>query len=117
VIIPEVQARLDRSDPELRPTFILSSEEGLDIQLPADVPTASPRFEAALQGTRGERLDEEMRLFYVAVTRAEHSVVLVGSGSMQPKPPESAYYSWKDEVLRARPALQRAGARFGGSSG
>jgi DNA helicase-2/ATP-dependent DNA helicase PcrA len=113
VIIPELQAPLDRSgDPELQPTFLISPEDGLDIQLPAPVRTASPRFEAALHQDRHERIEEEMRTFYVAVTRAEQSVLMVGSGPPYANSSDSRYYSWKDEVLQARTALEGVGAVF-----
>jgi ATP-dependent exoDNAse (exonuclease V) beta subunit len=51
-----------------------------------------------------------MRIPYVAVTRAQHAVVLVGSGGRQQHNPGDDYYSWKDEIRRAWPDLRPLGA-------
>ena len=54
------------------------------------------------------RLDEELRILYVAVRRAQLAVVLVGGTNFNPKPKGAQYYCWRDEVDRARGALGAA---------
>jgi DNA helicase-2/ATP-dependent DNA helicase PcrA len=109
VVIPEVQAALVRAD--LDPMFLLS-DDGLDLDLAGvGLATASPRFQAVLHARRGARMEEEMRVFYVAVTRAQHAVVFVGTKGGSTNAPGDDYYSWKDELRRAWPALKPLGAR------
>jgi ATP-dependent exoDNAse (exonuclease V) beta subunit len=108
VIIPEVQAPL--THPEFDPEFLLT-DQGLDLDLNrAGLSSASPSFPAFLAASRGARLEEEMRILYVAVTRAQHAVVLVGSGGRQQNNPGDDFYSWKDEIRRAWPDLRTLGA-------
>jgi DNA helicase-2/ATP-dependent DNA helicase PcrA len=110
VLIPEVQSPL--THPELDPEFLLT-DAGLDLNLSrAGLSTASPNFAAFLASSRDARLEEEMRVFYVAVTRAQHAVVFVGSGGKQHNSPGDDFYSWKDEIRRAWPDLQSLGAQF-----
>lgn len=89
-----------------QPEFFVSADEGLDLNL-ASVPatTASPRWDTRLQEHRGERLNEEFRLLYVAITRAQHSAILIG-GETTHNQPSSPYYCWRDEVLPAVRALR-----------
>jgi ATP-dependent exoDNAse (exonuclease V) beta subunit len=56
---------------------------------------------ATLQASRAARLEEEMRVFYVAVTRAQHAVTFVGTKGGSTNAPGDDYYSWKDELRRA----------------
>jgi ATP-dependent exoDNAse (exonuclease V) beta subunit len=99
------------------PDFILEeagsdrSQAYLDINLRrvGGESTASPRWDQRLRRVRKQDVEEQFRLLYVAVTRAKQSVVLVG-GSGEMSSGESV--TWSDEVLRARPALQAAGAVF-----
>ena len=108
VIIPEVQRPITAGPP---PTFVVD-ERGLDIQVfPEDSgrDSRSPGFLAAIPHRRQYDLDEAMRLLYVAVTRATHSVVLVGSGRAKPLQPGSNYYGWLDEILDARSVLETLG--------
>jgi ATP-dependent exoDNAse (exonuclease V) beta subunit len=67
----------------------------------------------ALPAQRRATLEEEMRLLYVAVTRAENAVLFVGSGprGAPPNPPESDYYAWRDEIRRAWRSLSSLGAQ------
>jgi DNA helicase-2/ATP-dependent DNA helicase PcrA len=111
VIIPEVQVALGSEYRD--PSFLLLEDGGLDIELPIDgVDTRSRRFAAELAANRQARIEEEMRIFYVAVTRAQCAVIFIGSGKAQPNPPDSDWYSWRDELLRARQALEQNGAVF-----
>ncbi|TNE88685.1 MAG: ATP-dependent helicase, partial [Deltaproteobacteria bacterium] len=110
VIIPEVQRPLTAGPP---PLFSVGAG-GLDVQVfPEDGvrDSRTARFFADQPARRRHELDEAIRLLYVAVTRATHSVVLVGSGRTEPQEADSPYYAWLDEVLRARPALEALGAR------
>lgn len=111
VIIPEVQAPLIH--PERDPVFLLSND-GLDLNLSeVGLSTMSPRFRTVLQASRGARLEEEMRVFYVAVTRAQHAVTFVGTRGGPPNGPGDDFYSWKDEIRRAWAQLQALGAVVG----
>lgn len=86
------------------PEFFVSASEGLDIKLQSvSADTASPRWSERLEEHREERLREEYRLLYVAITRAQHSVILIGGESLKHNQPSSPFYCWRDEVL---PALQ-----------
>jgi ATP-dependent exoDNAse (exonuclease V) beta subunit len=109
VIIPEVRAPLN--NPEHLPEYLLT-DAGLDLNLTrAGLATASPHFAAFLANSQQARLEEEMRILYVAVTRAQHAVVFVGSGRRETNDPDSDFYSWKDELRRAWPALAPLGAQ------
>lgn len=108
VVIPEVQRPITAGPP---PTFVVD-DRGLDIQVfPEDSgrDSRTSDFVAAIPQRRQHDLDEAMRLLYVAVTRATHSVVLVGSGRERPLQPGSEYYGWLDEILDARGALEALG--------
>ena len=59
-----------------------------------------------------DRLEEEMRLLYVALTRTKEIAVLIGAGSGRPNERGHRYYSWQDEVLHARDTLRAVGAHF-----
>lgn len=111
VIIPEVQARLYNEWKE--PKFLITPDCGLDMDLRSyGVRTISPRWSQLLASDRSARVEEEMRIFYVGVTRAEHTIILVGSSSTATNPPDSDFYSWRDEIMRARSKLKLLGAVF-----
>lgn len=112
VAIPDVHSPVRRDNQE--PTFLVVPGHGLDVALPVvnDLDTRTNRFDGFLQQARQAAVEEEMRIFYVAVTRAQHGVILVGNARLRPNPPTDSYYSWKDEVVRARPELEAAGAHF-----
>lgn len=108
VIIP------DARDPVVRrtkPSFLLHEHHGLDVQASPDLVTTTTRFNEELDLGRDLERQEAMRLLYVAVTRATHAVVLVGHGGLKIGRP-GCWWSWQDEVLTARPELEKAGARF-----
>lgn len=118
VVIPEIQRDLvqDWATPEM----IFTTEHGLDISVYGErdgVPdTRSHSFRNILDAERTRDIEEEMRVFYVGVTRAQHTVMLIGDGNAQPNYVnddafEGAYpgvdeYAWQDEVLRARQSLE-----------
>lgn len=111
VIIPEVQALLIKPEP---PPFLIGEEFGLELNLQKwGAQTCSSQYGKRLAQRQEEIVEEEMRIFYVAITRAQHAVVLVASGS--PRPAGSIeYISWKSEVLRAwnnlpQQSIQRVG--------
>ncbi|MCW3052998.1 MAG: Exodeoxyribonuclease beta chain, partial [Chthonomonadales bacterium] len=114
VIIPEVQARL--LNPNNDPDHLIIPGYGLDVNLPNgnDVNTQSPRFQIELNNHLSQRLKEEMRIFYVATTRAQHAVYLIGSQVIPGRvnPTGTEWYSWQDEVMRARGALANLGTAF-----
>ena len=114
VIIPDVHSPLLHPDND--PDFLVIPGWGLDIALPTgtSLDTRSPRFQSELNGIRQRRLREEMRLFYVAVTRAQHAVTLIGTKAQrnQLNDPGDDFYSWQDEVLRARTSLPRKDTDF-----
>jgi DNA helicase-2/ATP-dependent DNA helicase PcrA len=110
VIVPRMARPLN--NPELQPEFLLD-HEGLDLRLEGSSQhTASSAWPGKMAAEATDRREEEMRLFYVAVTRAQHCVMLVGGTDGQPNPPDDQFYAWRDEVYRAQTELERNGARF-----
>jgi len=77
----------------------------LDVDLSeAGLTTKSANFDAVMAASRTSRLQEEMRVFYVAVTRAQHAVAFVVSGQGGvTHPPTHRDYSWADELRRRGP--------------
>lgn len=119
VVIPEIQRDLVRS--WNLPSMILTEDHGLDVSVldanRDEQGTRSNRFREILNSNRAGDVKEEMRVFYVAVTRAQHSVLLIGDDECDPRDvPNDAFegeslsdvnqYSWQDEVLRARSTLE-----------
>lgn len=99
---------------EGQPLFF-ADKDGLDVRLEvrdAVDDVRSPRFDGKVGAEREARIEEEFRLFYVAVTRGQHQVVLVGGSKGPVNPPDSEFYSWRDEVVPARPAITAAGGIF-----
>lgn len=119
VVIPEVQKPMSR-DWEDPPFLVLepgsdsngraSEAGGIEVQL-NNLNATSPRYDEAVRRHRRETENEEKRILYVAITRAEHAAILIGSGQM---PDGSPRYrnSWRDEVLHARENLEAEGAAF-----
>ena len=112
VIVPEVQESLRKEYRE--PNFLLLSDHGLEVRLEGlGITTTSSRYINALQDFRDRQVQEEMRVLYVALTRAQHMVITVGGSGSKVKSPTHEYYSWRDELIRARLALEHLGSRFG----
>ncbi|GEO12624.1 UvrD-helicase domain-containing protein [Microvirga aerophila] len=112
VVIPEIhQNRRGNS----RPSSLVDPDHGLEVSVQgAPIDTLSQGFRRQSAAALQHSLEEEMRLFYVAVTRAEHLVIMFGSDMTDPAPfPPRRTYSWQDEVIRARSTLERLGAWFG----
>jgi ATP-dependent helicase/nuclease subunit A len=112
VVIPGMGRRLDSR--ALDPNLVIDASEAdrppmLDIDLPLrdGSSTKSPRYADRMKATREDRVEELMRLLYVAVTRAQQAVVLIGG---EGDPEASRGVAWRDEVLGARAALEAAGA-------
>ncbi len=106
VIIPEVQSPLDIKAQD--PVFIIEEDWGLDLNLIRwGANTSSANFTKKLNNFRKARIEEEFRIFYVAVTRAKSSVILIGNSI-----DESRSDSWQSEVIKAKQDLIRRGARF-----
>lgn len=111
VVIPELQRPLASSHQE--PRFILDQEHGLDLLLPAKgLDTRSARFRSLMTKRLSRQVAEEMRVFYVAVTRAQTAVALFGSNRSRVNNPDSEFYGWQDEVLRAQGELEQNGGLF-----
>ncbi|MFN8540064.1 MAG: 3'-5' exonuclease [Thermomicrobiales bacterium] len=114
VIIPEIQAPLKREyNP---PNFLITPGYGLDVRLPLrdQRETRSASFNQNLADATRSSVEEAMRIFYVAVTRAQHQVILIGSGRTSPLDPSAPRYAWLDEILRAGSRLRSLGAQLSG---
>lgn len=117
VIIPEIQRPLASDD--YAPWFHVVQDWGLDLRVRVTQPnglafnTASNRFSQTEAANRQAQIEEEMRVFYVAVTRAQHGVVLIGKDpTAPPNAPGSRFYSWRDEIVLVRDKLRGLGARY-----
>ncbi len=83
------------------PWYVIDQQGGLDLSLPtrSQEVTHTAQWPRELADHRQAELREEMRLLYVAVTRAVHQVVFAGDPQRM-NGPNSSYYCWADEVLR-----------------
>lgn len=83
------------------PWYVINQQGGLDLSLPtrSQQVTHTAQWPRELADHREAELREEMRLLYVAVTRAVHQVVFAGDPPRL-NGPASPYYCWADEVLR-----------------
>ncbi|UBV45528.1 UvrD-helicase domain-containing protein (plasmid) [Deinococcus taeanensis] len=118
VILPDLQTDLIRADEKQQRSFVFQTEKhpgdefGLDIK-GAVSGAYAPSFNARSRADEEDRVAEEMRLLYVALTRAEEMVVMVGKNLHQPPVPRrSNRYSWQDEILRHRQDLQDQAVKF-----
>lgn len=112
VVIPGLETN---RHPGRLPDFLIDPKHGLELNLEhADVTTASPAYRERCRRAQKQALSEEMRLFYVAVTRAKRMVVMLGTKPDNP-PPANSYgaHSWQQEVVAAREALKATGVKFG----
>lgn len=108
VLIPEVQKNINQE--ESPHPFLATEELGLEVDFSpprsgSTQPTFSPLFWQIWRQRQSLLIQEEMRIFYVAVTRAQHSVILIGSGRQRPDKIGSKSYAWLDEILQARESL------------
>lgn len=123
VIIPEAQADLVRDNENLQPDYVVQSDLsvvdafGLDINPRlSGVRQARNAFNQRERMGQRDRLEEEMRLLYVALTRTREITVLVGAGQGEPNERGNRYCSWQDEILLARDVLSAVGAQFSSSA-
>lgn len=109
VIIPDIHRKLlnEHQKPEF---FDIERDNwGLDMVLPGGR-GASTRYKEWIDTYQKNLLEEEARVFYVAVTRAQHAVCLLSGGKkLWTNSFPSEWWSWKDEVLSAQTALRRLG--------
>ncbi len=113
VLLPEVQAPVGGRGLS---RFVQDEEDGLDVRLGdlrGVLQTESAAFGGRLRTDQAAALFEEMRIFYVAITRAQNHVVLIGADAdpAEVHKPGDRNYSWQDEVLAAWPELARRGAK------
>lgn len=106
VIIPDVGRRL-LPDDQL-PTFYDRKGWGIDLILPGGHGRSS-KFTQWEDEYRQDFLEEEARILYVAVTRAEHVICMIGHGSRKVSSVGGNNWSWKDEILTAGPAMIKLG--------
>jgi ATP-dependent exoDNAse (exonuclease V) beta subunit len=113
VVIPYLEK--DRKRGTLPPPWLIDPKHGLDIDVTGALPggTWSTAFQQVNARAQQRRLEEEMRLLYVAVTRAKNLVLFLRSDKATPTAMTSSRYTWEDEILHARAALMAAGAKFG----
>lgn len=110
VIIPEVQSPVIGFSGEV--DFVVHPGWGLDVKLPLAPPTQSQRFRELTRRDEHSERAEALRIFYVAVTRAQNCVIFIGAGPREVHPPHDHRYAWKDEIRRAWPALKPLGAEI-----
>lgn len=108
VILPGIEKDRQKKHP---PEFVVDKELGLELNVRELGLTPSTGFQANWQQAQQRLLAEEMRLFYVAVTRARHMVCMFG---VQPQDGGGTSWarSWQNELLAARQEMRQYGARF-----
>lgn len=122
VVIPETGADVLWT-PDDGPDFLVDEVHGLELSIrvgfgDAAFNTRSQAYHAILGERRGSRLAEEMRILYVATTRAKNAVLFTGKGPRDGHPfpgnppTPGAEYAWRDEILNAQASLVRAGAQI-----
>lgn len=93
VIIPEVQKQILGFAGNLA-QFIVGDDDGLDVDLRLKTTSKSPYFDQRTYRDANEERYEAMRVFYVAVTRAQNAIIYVGSSpaesARQPNEPRYA---------------------------
>ncbi|SDE92066.1 Superfamily I DNA or RNA helicase [Fontibacillus panacisegetis] len=109
VIIPNIERPLlnDKQMPEF---FDIDEDNwGLDVCLQGEKGMSS-RYQEWIGKYNQNHLEEEARIFYVAVTRAQHVVCLISGGDyLKQNKIGSNRWSWKDEVLSAYSGLTALG--------
>ena len=76
--------------------------------------TRSPKFAEILAAQRRNQSAEEMRIFYVGITRAKQSLIMLGSNpTISPTITEPQNWnSWQDPIWAAKEVLVDKGAVF-----
>ncbi|MBJ6146297.1 exodeoxyribonuclease V subunit beta [Hymenobacter sp. BT559] len=129
VIVPEAQVPLIAASEEQQPPFLILDKadpktgkppHGLEVKIKikqesADKQeTTSPVYLQSLRLDDDKVRQEEMRILYVAVTRAENAVIFIGDAINSRYRIGHDRYSWQDEILasKTKEALRAVGARF-----
>lgn len=108
VIVPGiVEDRLKSAMPE----FVPHKKHGLELNVKDLGVFPSNALKNEWRAMQQHLLAEEMRLFYVAVTRAKHMVCMFGV-QLEEGDERSATRSWQAEVLAAKEEMTQCGARF-----
>ena len=112
VMLPDAQEEIITETYE--PNLLIESEHGLEVKI-GWKNTRSACFAEILAAQRKNQSEEEMRIFYVALTRAKQSVVILGTDPMQS--PQAGigpqhWNAWQDPIWVARPSLEACGAIF-----
>lgn len=108
VIVPYMERNANTGT---RPKFIVDQEHGLDINLFAnnsEKNTYSNQFDALAQHHTQDLLHEEIRNFYVALTRAELQLLLICGDDSELKD-KNNYYSWQTAYDKACVHAQKQG--------
>ncbi|MGR5485885.1 UvrD-helicase domain-containing protein [Vibrio alfacsensis] len=108
VIVPYMERNANTGT---RPQFIVDQEYGLDINLFAKgnkQKSYSERFTDLAEHHTQDLLPEEMRNFYVALTRAELQLLLICGDDSQLKK-KHGYYSWQTAYEKACAHAQQKG--------
>lgn len=105
VIIPEMQRPI--ANTEHSPEFFDIRGFGIDLALEGGI-GSSDSYDDWLKIFNENIRNEEARIFYVGVTRAEHVICLIGGG-YKPTEIKQKYWSWKDEVMSASKELTSLG--------
>jgi ATP-dependent exoDNAse (exonuclease V) beta subunit len=108
VIVPGIaEDRLKNTIPE----FVPHKTYGLELNVKDLGVFPSAALKNEWRAMQQHLLAEEMRLFYVAVTRAEHMVCMFGV-QLPPDDKRSSARSWQAEVLAAQVEMEQCGAEF-----
>lgn len=107
VCIPELQKPI--VDESNLPMYFDVAGWGIDVCLPGKL-GMSPKYNEFLDEYKKALYDEEARVFYVALTRAQHAVRLISGGININTMPFTEYWSWKDEILHAKGKLKALGS-------
>jgi len=108
VILPGIEEdRLKHAMPDFMP----HEQYGLELNVKELDIFPSADFRRDWSQLQEHFLSEEMRLFYVAVTRAQHMVCMFGV-KFEEGDERSSARSWQAEVLAAKEEMEQCGARF-----
>lgn len=107
VVLPGIEKNRLKFQP---PEFVANMALGLELNVPQLGLSPSTEFQAHWAQIQQSLLAEEMRLFYVAVTRAKHMVCMFGVQKTGPGAADAL--SWQNEVLNAKEVMRQHGAKF-----
>ena len=112
VIIPCIETNLNR--PITKPKIIFSTKDGISAiafnsKELSDKIQSDPEYLKLLEIKTLEQLEEELRIFYVACTRAKHKLVLISNKS---KDEILSTKTWKDNISIAKWLMQIDNGEF-----